>query len=132
MSGVEIGVRDRDDPAPELADQGPLSTNPELVRERSRTSRERSSAEREQAAAEKGRHRVEHLHDRLEVAPSAARVKDAKAPPSGSVRAPTSERDRRGDAERKLKALKRSRAHRLARALWRVRRALAPRPRRSR
>lgn len=126
VSGVEIGVRDRDDPAPELADQGPLSNNPELVRERSRTSRERSSAERERAAAERGRRRVEHLQERLEGvrARERSRVKEAKATAER-------ERDRRGDAERKLKALKRSRAHRLARALWRVRRAIAP-PKRSR
>lgn len=118
VSGIEIGVRDRDNPAPELADQGPLATNPELVRERSRTSRERSRAEREQAAAEKARRRAEQARTR-----ERSRVEEAQA-------LADRERERRGEAESKLKALQRSRAHRLVRVLWRLRRALSPTKRR--
>ena len=65
ISGVEVGMRDWREPEPRLADQGPLATMPELVRERARAAREKARAERERAEARRDRARAKEAEREL-------------------------------------------------------------------
>lgn len=117
ISGVEVGVRDWREPEPRLADQGPLASNPELVRERARAAREKARAEQAKASAE--RERAEARDQRARTKAAEAESEDAAARAEEAEAEAAAERAKRRKAADRLDAVQRSRTYRLARLMSR-------------
>lgn len=117
ISGVEVGIHDWRDPAPRLADQGPLATIPELVRERARSSREKARAERERAEAKRERAGARDVRERAARAEAeSARAQERAARTEAQL---AEEEKQRKKASGRLEAVERSRSYRLARLMSR-------------
>lgn len=132
ISGVEVGVHDPAHPKPRLADQGPLATMPEIVRERARADREKARAGRERVGAQQERVGARTARERLDE--EKARADEEKARAAQAKAEAAEERTAHQKAAKRVQAIEQSSSYRLARLLSRSKAAVGGRvrPRRSR